>query len=241
MKEERYFYVPEPQTGILPHDEAVHAIRVLRLKEGDSIHIIDGRGTFYEAAISLATGKHCEYSIISSEAQAPLWQRHIHIAVAPTKMMERMEWFAEKATEIGIDELTFLDCQFSERHQLRTERIEKIVVAAMKQSRKAWMPCINPLTDIKTFLRTQREGKKYICHCYDEIARKDLFTELHAASSAEPVTILIGPEGDFSVDEVQLALSQGYEPVSLGSSRLRTETAALYSVAMTHLSFVPYT
>lgn len=236
MKEERYFYVPEPHSGILPHEEAVHAVRVLRLKEGDSIHIIDGKGTFYEASISLATGKHCEYSIVSSEAQPPLWQHHIHIAVAPTKMMERMEWFAEKATEIGIDELTFLDCQFSERRQLRTERIEKIVVAAMKQSRKAWMPCINPLTDIKTFLRTPREGKKYICHCYDEIARKDLFSELQGLPPSEAITVLIGPEGDFSIDEVQLALSLGYEPVSLGTSRLRTETAALYTVAMAHLT-----
>jgi 16S rRNA (uracil1498-N3)-methyltransferase len=141
--------------------------------------------------------------------------------------MERMEWMAEKATEIGIDEISFLEGQFSERRKMRIERIEKTVVSAMKQSRKAWMPAINDMISVKQFIDTPREGRKFICHCHDEIPRTSLQQKLEEGQS---FTVLIGPEGDFSIEEVEYALKHGYESVSLGDFRLRTETAALVAL-----------
>jgi 16S rRNA (uracil1498-N3)-methyltransferase len=157
--------------------------------------------------------------------------------MAPTKMMERVELFAEKATEIGIDELSFLNCQFSERRQLRQDRVEKIVISAMKQSRKAWKPIVNEMVSFKKFVQQERKGCKFIAHCYEEIEKKDLFDELSNINDEtdEEMTVLIGPEGDFSIDEVKLALANGYESISLGQSRLRTETAALSAVMMLQL------
>ena len=236
MKEARYFYVPDASVQQeLPQEEAVHALRVLRLKEGDEIFLQDGEGAFYLAEVTTANTKHCFYRILQTLPQEPAWKGRIHLAIAPTKNIDRMEWLAEKATEVGFDELTFLDCQFSERRQLREDRIEKIVVAAMKQSRKAWKPQVNAMISFKKFIETAREGRKFIAHCYDEVERIDLFSEL-MASPAGDVTILVGPEGDFSIDEVRLAQEHGYESVTLGQSRLRTETAGLVSVVMAHLT-----
>ena len=240
MKEERYFYVPDATTSSeLPQEEAVHATRVLRLTEGDHIFLMDGKGTFYEAEVTMTTGKRCSYRIIESLPQQRIWNAHIHLAMAPTKMMERVEWMAEKATEIGTDEFSFLECQFSERRKMREDRVDKIVVAATKQSRKAWKPIVNPLCSFKDFIMQPREGRKFICHCYDEIERKELFELIQAYAkeddTSKSITILVGPEGDFSIDEVRLALEHGYESVSLGKSRLRTETAALSAVMMAHL------
>ena len=155
--------------------------------------------------------------------------------MAPTKMMDRVEWMAEKATEIGFDELSFLNCQFSERRQLRVDRVEKIVLAAMKQSRKAWKPRVNDMVSFKTFVETPRPGLKFIAHCYDEIPKTDLFDDLQQADEVPAITVLVGPEGDFSIDEVRLALANGYRSISLGQSRLRTETAALAAVMMMQL------
>ena len=236
MKETRYFYVPRAgQQTELPADEATHALRVLRLKEGDEIFLLDGEGSFYRAEVSMAASKHCMYRILEQLPQQPTWRGRVHLAVAPTKMMERMEWLAEKATEVGIDEMSFLDCAFSERRVVRTDRVEKIVVAAMKQSRKAWMPAVNGMMHFRDFVAQPRKGCKYIAHCYEEIPRHDLFQLLKQASPDDDTTLLVGPEGDFSVEEVQAALQQGYVSVSLGSSRLRTETAALAAVMMAHL------
>lgn len=239
MKEARYFYVPHAsELHELPVDEASHALRVLRLKTGDEIFLIDGKGSFHLAEVTLASSKHCCYQIKESLNQQKTWKGHIHLAMAPTKMMERVEWMAEKATEVGIDELSFLDCRFSERKVVKTERVERIVVAAMKQSRKAWMPKVNPIKSFNDFISTPQKGAKYIAHCYEEIPRQDLFQCLCEECVAEisDVTILIGPEGDFSIDEVRLAMQYGYIPVSLGQSRLRTETACLYAVMMANLS-----
>lgn len=243
MKEERYFYVPDAERLTeLPAEEAQHATRVLRLKEGDTIYLMDGKGTFYKAEVTMATNKRCTYDIIETSNQQRPWQGHLHIVMAPTKMMERVEWMAEKATEIGVDEFSFLDCQFSERHNLRTDRIEKIVVAAMKQSRKAWKPIVNDLQSFRSFVEQPREGQKFICHCYNEIERKDLFETLRSlksikpSKSSEPITVLIGPEGDFSIEEVKLTMENGYQSVSLGNQRLRTETAALSAVMIMQLS-----
>lgn len=237
MKEVRYFYVPDAvNAGELPEEEAKHAVRVLRLKDGDTMLLVDGDGRLLEAEVSMATGKHCMYRIVRHLDYEREWNGRICLAVAPTKMMERMEWMAEKATEIGFDELAFLDCKFSERKNLRVDRIDRIVISAMKQSHKACKPLISDMCQFGRFVAEARDGRKFIAHCYDEIERKDLYGELEAMDVATPVTILVGPEGDFSIDEVRLAMANGYEPVSLGRSRLRTETAGLEAVMMANLS-----
>ena len=227
MKEERFFYVPNAtDVDRLPQEEAAHATRVLRLKEGDSIFLIDGEGGIHQAEVTIATNKQCQYKITSTTT-VPQSENRIHIAIAPTKMMERMEWMAEKATEIGIDEISFLEGQFSERRKMRVDRIEKTVVSAMKQSRKAWMPAINDMISVKQFIDTPREGRKFICHCHEEIPRIPLQQKIEEGQS---YTVLIGPEGDFSIEEVEYSLKHGYESVSLGDFRLRTETAALVAL-----------
>ena len=167
--------------------------------------------------------------------QHKTWHGRIHLAMAPTKMIDRVEWMAEKATEIGFDELTFLDCRFSERRNIRTARLDKIVVSAVKQSRKPWKPVVNGLVPFKDFVSRPVEGHKLIAHCYDEEERSDFFSCLQQLPVDDDVTVLIGPEGDFSLDEVRLAIDNGYRSISLGESRLRTETAALMSVAMSNI------
>lgn len=234
MKETRFFYAPEAQTSTeLPEEEAKHAVRVLRLGVGDEINLMDGQGHYFRAEITVATGHRCLYRIVESLPQQKDWVGHIHLAMAPTKLNDRVEWFAEKATEIGMDELSFLDCQFSERRVIKCERIDKIIVSAVKQSHKAWKPQLNEMQSFQQFITQEREGDKFICHCYDEndIAdggEKPLLWDV--VRKGVPTTVLIGPEGDFSVEEVKTALQQGYRSVSLGKSRLRTETAALSAV-----------
>lgn len=273
MKEVRYFYVPDAANQVeLPAEEATHALRVLRLKGGDEIFLMDGEGSFFRAEVTAASSKRCLYEIKEEMPQQRAWKGHIHLAIAPTKMMERIEWMAEKATEIGFDELSFLNCQFSERKVVKTPRIDKIVISAVKQSHKAWKPVVNELISFKEFIQTPRPGRKFICHCYEEVEKKDFFTEISGilneapaasessnadvatAASESPtadvatvasesptadaadITVLVGPEGDFSIDEVRLALENGYESVSLGTSRLRTETAGLVAVHMAHIA-----
>ena len=238
MKEARYFYVPDAaQQTELPPDECAHAIRVLRLKVGDELFLMDGVGNYYRAQVTSASSHHCGYEILETLPQQRQWQGNVHLAIAPTKMMDRMEWMAEKVTEIGIDELTFLDCQFSERQVVKLPRIEKIIVSAVKQSHKAWMPVVHEMTAFKTFISQPREGRKYIAHCYEEIPRSYLFDALGQESTdAEDVTVLIGPEGDFSIEEVRMAVDAGFISVNLGPSRLRTETAGLSAVMMMQLS-----
>ena len=220
MKEERYFYVPDAaSTNELPAEEATHALRVLRLQNGDDMYLMDGRGNFYHAEVSLATHKKCLYTIKENLPQQKTWRGHIHLAIAPTK-----------------NELSFLHCAFSERKVLRADRIEKIVVSAVKQSRKPWMPQVNALESFKDFITRPREGRKFIAHCYEEIEKKDFFNEIMDDQKNEQITVLVGPEGDFSIDEVRLAMAQGYESISLGESRLRTETAGLMAVTMAQIS-----
>ena len=236
MKETRFFYVPNAANETeMPKEEAMHALRVLRLKSGDEMFLMDGNGTFYRAEVTIAATKHCMYEIKETLPQQKGWTGHIHLAMAPTKMMDRVEWLVEKATEIGFDEMSFLNCKLSERKSMRTVRLDKIAIAAVKQSREPWKPKINSFVNFKDFVSQPREGRKYIAHCYEEIERTDLFRELSAMPKEESVTVLIGPEGDFSFDEVQLAISKGYQPITLGNSRLRTETAGLMAVAMAQL------
>ncbi|WP_455054309.1 16S rRNA (uracil(1498)-N(3))-methyltransferase [Leyella stercorea] len=237
MKEIRYFYVPNAASvGELPEEEAKHAVKVLRLQSGDRMVLVDGEGGLFDAEVSVASGKHCLYNILETLPYEREWRGRISLAIAPTKMMDRMEWMAEKATEIGFDEISFLDCKFSERKTLRTDRVERIVVSAMKQSHKACKPVVNEMCGFREFVVREREGRKFIAHCYDEVARRDLFDELSAMDAETPVTVLVGPEGDFSIDEVRLAMEHGYESISLGRSRLRTETAGLSAVMMANLS-----
>jgi len=237
MKETRYFYVPDAATTTeLPEDEAGHALRVLRLKSGDPLVLMDGRGCFYQAEVTVASNHHCLYRILQQLPQQPQWRGNIHLAIAPTKMLERMEWMAEKATEIGLDELSFLECQFSERRQLKIQRIDRIVVSAMKQSRKAWKPLVNEMEPFSTFIATHTEGRRYIAHCYEEVPRVSLFEELNKPADSADALVMIGPEGDFSIDEVRQAVEAGFVSVDLGKSRLRTETAGLSAVMMMQLA-----
>jgi 16S rRNA (uracil1498-N3)-methyltransferase len=218
------FYVPDiAERWELSEEEAAHALRVLRLTVGDELDITDGKGNLYRSVISSVAGKHC---YVEAKEVVPVpkgWNGKIHIAVAPTKNMDRIEWFAEKATEIGLDTITFLNCRFSERKVVKNERVERIVVSAMKQSLKYSKPEVEEMVDFKKFISVERPGEKYIAHCYD--GERRLLKELHVAG--DDATILIGPEGDFSPEEVKMAMEAGYKPVSLGNSRLRTETAAL--------------
>lgn len=237
MKETRFFYAPEAaRTDELPADEAAHAVRVVRLAAGDELMLMDGQGTFYRAEVTATTAKRCLYRVVEAMPQERQWPGRIHLAIAPTKMMERMEWMAEKATEVGLDELSFLHCRFSERKVVKTDRVERIVVSAAKQSHKAWMPQVNELAPFSNFIQSHATGARFIAHCYEEEPRTDLFDELRALPDEAEATVLIGPEGDFSIDEVRQAVAAGYRSVSLGRSRLRTETAGLSAVMMCQLS-----
>ncbi|MBP3228671.1 MAG: 16S rRNA (uracil(1498)-N(3))-methyltransferase [Bacteroidaceae bacterium] len=240
MKETRYFFCPQLGDGCqLPDDEAAHAVRVLRLREGDEILVTDGRGTLASACIAEATKRACRLRVLSHETPAPLWQGGIHIAVAPTKNADRMEWFVEKATEIGTDAFTFLHTANTERSRLNTERLARCAVSAMKQSHKAWLPRIGGPVAFTDFLETVAATPyKYICHCYaptdfPEAPDKPLL--LDVVPIGGDAVVIIGPEGDFTPAEVRQALAAGFRPVSLGESRLRTETAALAAVHMMYL------
>lgn len=216
----------------LPEEEAGHCIRVLRMKEGDSIRLTDGKGCFYDAVISAVSGKRCMVHIERKEQQEQLWNGYLHIAVAPTKLMDRNEWFVEKAVEIGVDEITFLKTDHSERDVIKMERIEKIAVSAMKQSQKATLPVLNGMTPLCSFIEQGFDGDKYIAHCEpgSKVLLQDALTPGHNS------LVLIGPEGDFSPAEIEMALKAGFKPISLGPSRLRTETAALVAVHIMNLA-----
>lgn len=237
MKEVRSFYVPDALTATeLPPEEAMHALRVLRMKIGDEMVLMDGQGNYYRAEVTLAHTKHCLYEIREQMPQQRQWQGHIHLAIAPTKMMERIEWMTEKAVEVGVDEISFLNCQFSERRLVKISRLEKIMISAVKQSHKAWATQLNEIVTFDGFIKQPREGHKYIAHCYEEVPRTYLFDELQKTSASDDATVLIGPEGDFSIDEVRQAVAAGYISVHLGKSRLRTETAGLSAVMMMQLA-----
>lgn len=245
MKETRYFYVPKAtERHELPEEEAQHAVRVLRLQPGDPMMLMDGEGTFHQAEVTLASPHHCGYRIVESIPQEPTWHGHFHLAIAPTKLMDRMEWMVEKATEVGFDELSLLNCQFSERKVVKTPRLEKIIVSAVKQSRKAWIPEVNELQSFDSFIKTHPTGRRFIAHCYDEVPRVNLFDELRKSSTDRQaakatdadIIVMVGPEGDFSINEVKKAVEAGFVSVDLGKSRLRTETAGLTAVMMMQLA-----
>lgn len=218
------FYAPDiQQDNTLPQDESAHCVRVLRKKEGDEILVTDGKGHFFDAEIVNAHQKQCVVNITQTIVEPKPWSNYLHIAFAPTKNLDRIEWFAEKATEIGVDHLTPLLCRYSERKEVKLPRIEKILVSAMKQSQKAVLPQLDEMVSFSSFIKKPFDGQKFIAHCYPQ--EKQLLKEIYKANGN--VLILIGPEGDFSEQEVQDALKYGFQPISLGESRLRAETAAL--------------
>ena len=221
------FYTPDIATQhCLSEEESAHCVRVLRYREGDTILLTDGRGTTYTAQITKAHPKACEFDILTSEHQQKGHAFHLHIAIAPTKNIERLEWAVEKCVEIGVDEITPLLCRFSERKQLRLDRLEKIILSAAKQSLTPYLPQIHEMTAYDDFIRLEAarpQTQRFIAHCYKE--DKKLLRD--CIETKRDVTVLIGPEGDFSEQELHDALANGFIPVSLGNSRLRTETAAV--------------
>lgn len=218
------FYCPTlSEACVLSEEESLHATKVLRLKSGDAIQIVDGKGGFFNARITTPHPKHCGFELTGQLTDDSKRDYKLHIAIAPTKNIDRLEWFIEKATEIGIDEITPLFCRNSERKVVKEDRLEKIVVSASKQSLKATFPVLNPPCQFDAFINSYKADLQFIAHCYDDDKRL-LQTGITKGSS---VLILIGPEGDFSKEEVEKALKNGYQPVSLGNSRLRTETAGV--------------
>lgn len=211
---------------VLPPEESHHAVRVLRMGAGDEVVLINGLGDWYTATILSADPRACRVEITGRKQGTGKPKYNLHVAIAPTKQIDRFEWFIEKATEIGISVITPLICDRSERKDVKTDRLMRIVVAAMKQSQKAFHPVINPQTSFKGFMSQNRPGALFIAHCQEG---GKLWLD-QGLSKAESITILIGPEGDFSPDEIRFAIQNNYQPVTLGESRLRTETAGLVAV-----------
>lgn len=218
------FYCPDIDNSIytLNEEESKHCIRVLRMHAGDRFRITDGRGNLFEVEITDEHPKRCSVRVISTLSNYEAKDFFLHIAVAPTKNISRFEWFLEKATEMGIHEISPIICDHSERKDVKTSRLEKVIIAAIKQSLKAYLPKLNPSLSFSSFIKQDFKGQKFIAYCDgDHINLKDQY------QLKEDVCILIGPEGDFSPEEVNLALEYGFKTISLGKSRLRTETAAI--------------
>lgn len=227
------FYTTHIENGFarLDEEESRHLLSVLRRKPGDRIQLTDGKGAFYEAEITETGKRHALARILSQTVQPAERPARLHLAIAPTKQIERYEWFLEKAVEIGIDEITPLLCQRSERDTVRLDRLEKILVSAMKQSLRAYLPRLNAPIPFKKFAAAATEPQKRIAWCADA-PMPHLKTNLLPTLDT---LIAIGPEGDFSAEEVALAMQQGFEGVSLGTARLRTETAGVLAVSVFNL------
>ncbi|GAA4361922.1 16S rRNA (uracil(1498)-N(3))-methyltransferase [Hymenobacter saemangeumensis] len=227
------FFAPDLSgpTYTLPEDESKHAVRVLRLAAGDAVELLDGRGGRYQAAVADANPKRCQLRI-SAHEQLPPRPYFTHVAVAPTKNLDRMEWFVEKAVEVGVERISFLRCARSERRELKLERLEKIAVSALKQSGQTWLPQLDELTDFAAFIKAAAPATTFIAHL-EEGERTDL---KQVVAAAPQCCVLIGPEGDFTPAEIEQALGLGIKPVTLGESRLRTETAALAAVFTAHIA-----
>ncbi len=219
------FYTPNIANDFytLSEEESRHCYKVLRLNKGDSVNLIDGKGGFYIASIENSQEKKVQLKILSKTENYQKRNHYLHIAIAPTKNIDRLEWFLEKATEIGIDEITPILCERSERKEIKTERLNKVITAAIKQSIKAYHPKLNDIISFKKFINQAVADKKMMAHCLPEkkLSLKDLVKPLGN------YLILIGPEGDFTKNEIDYTLNNGYEAITLGISRLRTETAAL--------------
>ncbi|MBO5780586.1 MAG: 16S rRNA (uracil(1498)-N(3))-methyltransferase [Muribaculaceae bacterium] len=227
------FYGPDILTNpVLPESDSQHCIRVLRMGYGDMIEVVDGKGYRHRCRIADPHAKHTLLEVVESVEIAQPWSGNITVAVAPTKHLDRMEWLIEKLVEIGINRFVPLLCRHSERKEIKIERISKIAISAMKQSLKATMPIIDEMTPLRRFVDECRDSQRFVAYCADDVERRLLARELRPEGD---VTILIGPEGDFSPEEVAFTLGNGFIPVSLGDCRLRTETAALAACQTVHV------
>lgn len=220
------FYTPDITSNeyTLNEEESRHCNKVLRLNLGDQVFLVDGKGGFYEAEISLAGKKLVTLKVTNAQQEYQRRNHHLHIAVAPTKNIDRLEWFLEKATELGIDEITPIICERSERKIVKEDRLFKVITAAVKQSLQAYHPILNPAISLSDFLKKEQEGTNMVAHCVAGEPRR------YISELVQPhgrYTILIGPEGDFSPNEIASTLARGFQPLTLGNTRLRTETAAL--------------
>ena len=248
------FYSKDISAGgrVLDSEESGHCVKVLRHRAGDTIHVVDGHGLLYDCTITDANPRAVAFAVDRWVENYGSHDYLLEMAVCPPKNIDRFEWFAEKATEIGVDRITPLFGDYSERRVFKGERIERILVSAAKQSHKGTIPDLAPATTVKDYLQQPRAGLRLICYCDEATGKTDIKAVLaHALhqASAQPVipgsdrvslpmiTIMIGPEGDFSRAEVALALEQGWQPVSLGDSRLRIETAAIVATAAVYLHF----
>jgi 16S rRNA (uracil1498-N3)-methyltransferase len=220
------FYTPDINSNeyVLNEEESRHCTKVLRLGIGAHVYLIDGVGGLYKAEITGESKRHVHLKVIEAEHGYNKRGHHLHIAIAPTKNIDRLEWFLEKATEIGIEEITPIICERSERKVVKEDRLNKVITSAVKQSLQAYHPLLNPQTTLSAFLKSQNGTVKMIAHCLDNEPRQYV-TEV--AKPGGKYTILIGPEGDFTVNEIEMALQSGYKPLTLGNTRLRTETAAM--------------
>jgi 16S rRNA (uracil1498-N3)-methyltransferase len=219
------FYTPDiaGKNYTLDESESKHCVRVLRLERGDELVLVDGRGGLFNAQIEDPNPKRCTVRIVGEKLNYGARSFSVQVAIAPTKNIERIEWFLEKATEIGIERVIPLLCHHSERKEIKAERLEKVMVSAMKQSLKAYLPQLDAMTKFSALVKQPFDGQKFIAHCEEQ--HRELLKNV--VVPGKNYLILIGPEGDFSPEEIELALANGFQPVSLGESRLRTETAGL--------------
>jgi len=230
------FYAPDIATDpTLPESDSQHCVRVLRMREGDEVQCVDGKGRRYRCHIAIAHNKHTLLAVDNVEEQPRVWPADITVAVAPTKHIDRMEWLVEKLVEIGVDRITPLRCARSERRDINATRLRKIAVSAMKQSLKAILPRIDDMTSVADYLaEPAAEGEqRFVGYCDESIVSRRLLSQ--TCRPGAPARLLIGPEGDFSPEEIKAALSAGYIAVTMGDNRLRTETAALVGCDTIHI------
>lgn len=226
------FYAPDIQETLeLPEVESGHCIRVLRMREGDEIHVVDGKGKVYVCEITGANPKHTSVNILSVTAEPLHWTPRVTLAVSPTKNIDRMEWLVEKGIEIGVNKIVFLNCTNSVRRVVKRERVEKIMISAMKQSLKAQLPELVEMIYFRDFIAREDSACKYMGYCSPDVERREFAGTYDGISD---ICLLIGPEGDFTKEEVDSAIASGFMPVTFGNTRLRTETAALYSLCAAH-------
>lgn len=227
------FYAPDitPPLYTLGDEESKHCVRVLRLGVGDTLHVTDGRGNLHLCKIIDAHQHHCTIEIISTQTEYEKMPYELTMAVAPTKNIERYEWFLEKATEVGVTHFVPIECEHSERRIIKYEREMRVITSAVKQSLKAYHPQLEQLTPFRELVQTPFDGQKFIAHCAEVGKEKSYLPSIIRKN--EKILILIGPEGDFSPEEINFALANGFEPITLGNQRLRTETAALTATIMT--------
>ena len=227
------FYAPEITLPLytLSEEESKHCVRVLRMKRGDELHITDGRGNMYRCKVVDDNAKRCTVEVVHTTPNYEPLAYELVMAVAPTKNIDRYEWFLEKATEVGISEVYPLECDHSERRQIKAEREEKVITAAVKQSLKAYHPTLHDMTRFRDVVTMPFEGQKFIAHRNDSLGEREYLGKLVEKGGRS--LILIGPEGDFSEEEITFALNNGFKAISLGKERLRTETAALIATVIT--------